>query len=46
MSQFRPFPNAEAEKRAYSNQLRAHPDEEIRLLGGSGYDTHIYTALT
>lgn len=42
MSRFRPFPNAEAEKRAYPNQLSDLSDpaeeEEVRLLGGSGKD--------
>lgn len=39
MSHSRQIPNAKVEKRAYSNQLSAHTEEEVRLLGGSGYET-------
>lgn len=38
MSRSRQISNAEAEKRAYFDQLSAPTDEEIRLLGGSGKD--------
>lgn len=38
MSRFRQVSNAEAEKRAYPNQLSAPTEDEVRLLGGSGYE--------
>lgn len=38
MSRSRRTPNTELEKRAYSYQLSAPTEEEVRLLGGSGKD--------
>lgn len=34
-----PFPNAETEKRTYTDQLSDSAEEEVRLLGGSGYES-------
>lgn len=46
MSRFRQVSNAEAEKRAYPNQLSAPTEDEVRLLGGSGYEhLHLLEAL-
>lgn len=43
MSRSRQNLNAEAEKRVYSNQFSASTEEEIRLLGGSGYEfLHVF----